>query len=210
MAICHSEFFQMIYFRAGRVNTKTLIYFFVALMLLASCDEPLIPRKKGYLRIEIPAAGYTQFDPQGCPFKFEVSKIAVIEPDTNSLSEPCWWYINYPTLNGQLFLSYKPVKNNFNVFAEDSRALVYKHTQRANAINEEMVSNNYHASGILYNIGGNAASSIQFFMTDSSKHFLRGALYFNSIPNADSLAPVIDYIKKDIDHMLSTLQWKGY
>jgi gliding motility-associated lipoprotein GldD len=208
MAICRSEFFQMTSFQIKRASTVKFFYFFVAAVLFSSCEEASVPRKRGYLRIEIPDAGYVLFDPAECPFKFEISKLAVAIPDTNSLSESCWWYINYPTLNGQLYVSYKPLKNDFNVFAEDARALVYKHTQRANAINEEVIANNYHASGMLYDIGGDAASSIQFFMTDSSKHFLRGALYFNTLPNSDSLAPVIEYVKKDIDRMLSTLQWK--
>jgi gliding motility-associated lipoprotein GldD len=184
-----------------------LLSFFVV-SFLSSCDEPSLPHKKGYLRIEIPDSKYTLFDPPGCPFKFEVSNYATVLPDTNSLAEACWWYINYPNFNGQVFLSYKMVNNNFDVFAEDARTLVYKHTQRANSIDEEMVSNNFHASGIIYNIGGNSASSIQFYMTDSSKHFLRGALYFNAAPNSDSLAPVIAFVKKDIDHMLASLQWK--
>jgi gliding motility-associated lipoprotein GldD len=198
----------MTFFPIKSVNIRKVFYSLFAVMLFSSCDEAPVPHKKGYLRIEIPPAEYVLFDPADCPFKFEISKLAVVIPDTNSLSEPCWWYINYPTLNGQLFLSYKPVKNDFNAFAEDARSLAYKHTQRANAINEEMIINNYHAAGVLYDIGGNAASSIQFFMTDSSRHFLRGALYFNSIPNSDSLAPVIEYVRKDIDRMLSTLQWK--
>ncbi len=195
-----------------KIPQKLFLRYFLLCLLavsfLASCDEPSLPHKKGYLRIEIPDSKYTLFDPPGCPFKFEISNYATAVPDTNSLAEACWWYINYPTFNGQIFLSYKTVNNNFDVFAEDARTLVYKHTQRANAIDEELVSNDFHASGIIYNIGGNSASSIQFYMTDSSKHFLRGALYFNSVPNSDSLAPVIAFVKKDIDHMLSSLQWK--
>ena len=114
----------------------------------------------------------------------------------------------YPTLNAQIFLSYKSINNNFNTYAEDARTLVYKHTQRANSINEEMITNANHASGILYSIGGDAASSVQFFMSDSTDHFLRGALYFNAVPNSDSLAPVIAYIKNDMSRMLATMKWK--
>jgi gliding motility-associated lipoprotein GldD len=192
------------------VRRKSLI---VLLSLFAaffiSCDDAPAPRKKGYLRIELPQPSYKLFDPPGCPFTFEISQLAVPVRDTNSLSEPCWWYINYPTLNGQIFLSYKPINNNYSQFAEDARTLVYKHTQRANSIDEEMIANNYHGSGILYSIGGDAASSVQFYISDSSRHFLRGALYFYSRPNSDSLAPVIQYIKQDINRMLATLQWKN-
>ncbi|MEP7263961.1 MAG: gliding motility lipoprotein GldD [Bacteroidota bacterium] len=184
-----------------------LVIVFYACLFYA-CDETAIPHQKGYLRLELPPAKYKVFDPEGCPFKFEVSEKATLVPDTNSLSESCWWYINYPSFNAQIFLSYKTIDNNFSAYAEDSRTLVYKHTQRANSIEEEFIKNDFHASGILYSIGGDAASSVQFYMSDSSKHFLRGALYFNSAPNSDSLAPVIQYIKKDIDRMLATLQWK--
>jgi len=177
-------------------------------VLFISCDEESVPRKRGYLRIEIPESGYQPFNPESCPFSFEISKLAVAVPDTNSLAEPCWWYIMYPTLNAQIFLSYKAINNNFNTYAEDARTLVYKHTQRANSINEEMITNANHASGILYSIGGDAASSVQFFMSDSTDHFLRGALYFNAVPNSDSLAPVITYIKNDMSRMLATMKWK--
>ena len=192
-------------------NVKSLpsyICFIIISFILSGCDEPSVPHQHGYLRIELPAHSYQAFDPVSCPFRFEIAKLAEAVPDTNRLSETCWWYINYPSMNGKVYISYKSIHNDFNKFAEDARTLVYKHTQRANAINEDLISNDYHASGILYDIGGDAASSIQFFMTDSTKHFLRGALYFNSVPNSDSLAPYISYIKADVEHMLATLQWK--
>lgn len=100
------------------------------------------------------------------------------------------------------------MNGNLNAYTEDARTLVYKHTQKANGINEQLIQNNFHVGGILYEIGGEAASSIQFFMTDSTHHFLRGALYFNVVPNSDSLAPVVSYMKKDMEHLLGTLQWK--
>jgi gliding motility-associated lipoprotein GldD len=195
---------------------KFMKHFTAALMLLCffACNETELPRKRGYLRIELPQHQYKVFDPQNCPFSFEVSSLATAYADTNALSEPCWWYIKYPSLNGEIYISYKPVKGDFAPYAEDARTLVYKHTQRASAINESMVTNDHHASGIVYEIGGDdeiggdAASAVQFFMTDSVHHFLRGALYFNNVPNSDSLAPVVKYIRQDIDRMLATLQWK--
>lgn len=192
------------------VDTLKIKWLFLLLvsLILPSCDDPALPRQRGYLRLELPAATYKEFDPVNCPFAFQINKIAEAVPDTNDLAEPCWWYIDYPSLNGKIYISYKVVKDDFAIFAEDARTLVYKHTQRASAIKEELISNETGASGILYEIGGNAASAIQFFMTDSSKHFLRGALYFNSVPNSDSLAPVISYIKADIEQMLTSLKWK--
>ena len=177
-------------------------------LFFAACDEPVIPHQRGYLRIELPKHIYKNFEPVGCPFGFEISSLAEAVPDTNRLSEHCWWYIDYPQQNAKIYVSYKSINNDFNKYAEDARTLVYKHTQRANSINENFISNNNNGYGILYDIGGDAASSLQFFMTDSTKHFLRGALYFNSAPNSDSLAPYIQYIHEDVEHMLATLKWK--
>lgn len=191
------------------MKLKDLFFYLIIVLVVAvtGCDETHVPRPRGYLRIELPKHEYQSLD-SNCPFWFDMSKLAIAVPDTNSLAEPCWWYIFYPKLNAELYLTYKPVNNNFSRFAEDTRTLVYKHTQRANAINETLISNAYQASGILYEIAGDAASAYQFFVSDSSRHFLRGALYFNSVPNSDSLAPVIKYMKEDIEHMLATLQWK--
>ena len=191
------------------MKTQSLIYSaIIVCILITGCDEPSIPHQRGYLRIELPAHTYSEFNPADCPFRFEISALAEAVRDTNGLAESCWWFINYPKLNGKIYISYKPVANDLNRFTEDAHTLVYKHTQRANAINENLISNEFHASGILYEIGGDAASSIQFYMTDSAKHFLRGALYFNTAPNSDSLAPSIQYIHADIVHMLATLRWK--
>ena len=195
-------------FLVNDVMSVRLFLLLIITVIFISCDEPALPRQRGYIRLELPSATYKEFDPANCPFSFQINNIAEAVPDTNALAEPCWWYINYPSLNGKIYISYKAIKNDFSAFAEDARTLVYKHTQRASAINEELISNEYGASGILYEIGGNAASAIQFYMTDSSKHFLRGALYFNSVPNSDSLSPVISYAKADIEQMLSSLKWK--
>lgn len=181
--------------------------FFLFLFLIA-CDENPTPKPRGYYRITLPEHQYKVFDPVDCPFRFEIPSGAQPLRDTNDLSEPCWWYITFPQLNANIYLSYKKVQGDLNNYTEDARTLVYKHTQKANGINEQLVINQKGASGMLYDIGGEAASSVQFFMTDSTHHFLRGALYFNVVPNSDSLAPVITYLKKDIEHLLGTLEWK--
>ena len=115
----------------------------------------------------------------------------------------------YPTYNARIYFSYKQINNNFQEIAEDSRNFVYKHAFKADAI----IENPYEDSdknvyGMLYEIKGNTASSVQFLVTDSTQHFLRGALYFNNHPNKDSLAPVISYISEDIRHMIETLRWE--
>jgi len=117
--------------------------------------------------------------------------------------------IVFPGLNGTIHLSYFNVNNNINDLLEDNRKLVYKHTIKADAINEVYYNDTLKAVyGVLYEIKGNAASSVQFYATDSVRHFLRGSLYFNNVPNKDSLAPVIKFVEKDIDHLMKTLSWK--
>ena len=99
--------------------------------------------------------------------------------------------------------------NDLAAFAEDSRDLVYKHTIKANAIDETVIHTHNKVYGVMYDIGGNAASNFQFYATDSVRHFIRGSLYFNAAPEADSLKPVVDFIKKDVKHLIQTLQWKN-
>ena len=178
-------------------SMKILLTELLLLLLIGCTDDIVTPKPRGYYRITLPEHHYTRFDPLDCPFTFEIPEIAKPFRDTNDLSEPCWWYITFPSLNANIYLTYKKMQGDLNAYTEDARTLVYKHTQKANAINEQVINNNFGASGILYDIGGDAASSIQFFMTDSTHHFLRGALYFNVIPNSDSLAPVVQYLKKD-------------
>ncbi len=182
------------------------------LFVFAACnsESDYSPRPRGYYRIELKPHTYKSFVPADCPFQFEIPEpaFAIPDTDTNTYAEKCWYYILMPEINAQLYLTYKEVDNNFDKYAEDTRTLVYKHTARASSIDEEIVSFNRGVSGVIYEIGGDAASSLQFFVTDSTKHFLRGALYFNSAPNADSLKPVLDYARTDIRQMLQTLNWK--
>ena len=192
------------------MNFKQLVVLvFLAMVIIACCDneDSGVPKPKGYYRITLPAHAYKEFKPANCPYSFDISTTSVAIPDTNSLSEPFWYYIVMPKLNGQIYLTYKKLNGDFNRYAEDTRTLVYKHTSRASSINESVLKVNDNVGGILYEIGGDAASPIQFFVTDSTSHFLRGALYFNSAPNADSLAPAIKYAKEDIMKMIGTLKW---
>ena len=184
-----------------------LVFLAVALVSCGDNEDNSVPKPKGYYRITFPAHAYKEFKPANCPYSFDISTNAVAIPDTNGLSEPFWYYIVMPKLNGQIYLTYKKLNGDFNKYAEDTRTLVYKHTSRASSINESVLKVNDNVGGILYEIGGDAASPIQFFVTDSTNHFLRGALYFNSAPNADSLAPAIKYAKEDIMKIIITLKW---
>ncbi len=146
---------------------------------------------------------------QSVPYTFEYPSYGKIVPDTDYITEPCWINIDFPEFDGKIHISYKEVNQNLNDFIEDSRTLTYKHTIKAEAIKETVYTNpERKVHGILYDIKGNAASSIQFYLTDSNAHFLRGALYFNVQPDRDSLAPVISFIREDIIHMVESFAWK--
>ncbi|MFM9055552.1 MAG: gliding motility lipoprotein GldD [Bacteroidota bacterium] len=183
--------------------------FFACVIWFTSCKEEVnVPRPRGYLRIELPVTRFNSFDPASCPFKFDIPDYAIPVEDTNALAEPCWWYLVMPKFNAQLYLTYKPVKGDFAKYLEDTHTLVYKHTSRASSIDEQVVAFRPGVGGVLYTLGGEAASATQFFVTDSVNHFLRGALYFNTAPNADSLAPVQEHIRNDVLTMLKSLEWK--
>lgn len=172
------------------------------------CTSDYTPKPNGYLRIDLPEKAYQKYD-SDCPFTFEYPKYATITIDHDRNAEPCWINIEIPVLRAKIHCSYKKVSNNVAKFLEDARTLAYKHTLKADAINEKLFENaEKKVYGTMYDIKGNAASSVQFYVTDSLHHFLRGALYFNSEPNKDSLAPAINFIHQDIERLISTFQWK--
>jgi gliding motility-associated lipoprotein GldD len=182
----------------------------ILFLSLMCCKPHYTPKPAGYLRIDFPEKVYQIYN-SSCPYTFEYPLYGKIVPDTSKIAEPCWVNIEFPQFAGKIHISYKPVKNNVNIYMEDSRTLAYKHTVKADAIRETLYNDeNRKVYGLLYEIKGDAASSVQFYLTDSTRHFLRGSLYFNVQPNADSLAPVIDFFLEDIMHLIETLEWKNY
>lgn len=179
------------------------------MLLFCSCNENYSPKPRGYFRIDFPEKKYIHYSSAECPFSFSIPEYAYVEKDSNRGAEHCWMYVVFPKLNGQLYLTYKELKNDLFTYTEDSRNLVYRHTVKADAIDENrIVIADKNIYGMQYEIGGNAASNIQFYLTDSVHHFLRGSLYFYALPQSDSLAPVIAFVKKDIDEMIKTFRWK--
>jgi gliding motility-associated lipoprotein GldD len=175
--------------------------------LVISCNETYTPKPRAYFRIEFPEKTYTRFENDG-PCTFEIPKYSFIQKDTSKNAEDNWNNLVFPQLKGKLYLTYKELNNDLSKYMEDSRTLAYKHTIKADAITEQVfIDPEKRIYGILYEIKGNAASPYQFFATDSTKHFLRGSLYFNVYPNKDSLAPVFDFIKPDIIHLIETIEW---
>ncbi len=184
-----------------------LLFFLVSIVVMQSCTQSYVPKPKAYPKINFPDKNYIVFS-DNCPFEFEVPDYAQIAKESND----CWQNIHFEPFNATLFLSYFSL-NNQNTLAElseDSRALVFKHSVKASSINEVLVNNEkVNVFGKVYFIGGNTASSLQFYLTDSTNHFLRAALYFNSEPNIDSIRPVLEYINKDVEHLINTIQWKN-
>ncbi|MBA3648881.1 MAG: gliding motility lipoprotein GldD [Chitinophagales bacterium] len=190
------------------------ITFFIIVLNLAGCRSDYSPKPRGYFKIALPQRGYQHFNNSECPFSFDYPKYGKINRDTIFFDtipdNPCWLNISFPLLNGNLYLSYKRIggKNSLDRLINDSHELTYKHTVKADYINENLLSTPNHVHGILYEVGGNAASEIQFFVTDSVEHFLRGSLYFYNTPNADSIAPAVNFLKPDIIELIRTLRWK--
>jgi gliding motility-associated lipoprotein GldD len=178
-------------------------------ILLHGCEEEYAPKPRGYFRIDFPEKTYVKFD-TAYPYSFEYPNYAKVIPDTRPTSEPYWINIDFPRYRGRIHISYKPVNENLTEFLEDSRTFVVKHIPKADAIDDSLIYRpEDRVYGLVYYIeGSQAASPCQFFVTDSSSRFLRGALYFNVQPNNDSLAPVIDFIREDIRHILKTFRWK--
>ncbi|MFI5151431.1 MAG: gliding motility lipoprotein GldD [Bacteroidia bacterium] len=180
------------------------------LMSLSSCggDSEFSPKPKGYFRIDLPEKSYRLYDKE-CPFTFEYPKYGYIEEDKERLAEPCWLNYRFPRFGATLHLSYKALSGNADNYIKDSWDLAQKHIAKASAMDNMEIGNKMdRVFGLVFNIEGNAASPLQFYLTDSIHHFIRGALYFNAVPNKDSIAPVFAFIREDIQHMITTFRWK--
>jgi len=183
--------------------------FFFLLLLVSSCNDNYAPKPRGYFRIDLPERSYQVFDTT-FPYTFEYPGYADIVADCSRMAEPFWINIRYKQFNATLHFSYKVVNGNLAKYLNDAHTLVDKHIPKANSISQRAYADPAHrVFGLVYDIrGADAASPYQFYLTDSVSEFVRGALYFNHIPNNDSLAPVIDFLEKDVEHMISTFRWK--
>lgn len=182
-----------------------LLFLFSAI----SCKQEYIPKPHGFFRIDFQEKSYHKFDSVGLPFNFEIPDYSKIVPDDERHAEPFWLNLRIPAHRAELNLSYKKIENNLGQLTEDSRKLAYKHDVKADAINEKIYVNPAKkVYGTIYLIDGNAASPLQFYLTDSTRNFLRGALYIREVPNIDSLRPVIDFLTPDIIRLIETTEWK--
>jgi gliding motility-associated lipoprotein GldD len=172
-----------------------------------SCKEISTPKPQGYFRIDFPEKKYIPFV-SDCNFSFDVPSYVYVKKVTDDYSEPCWYTITFTRFNASIYITYKPLKNNLSVHVEDIRAIAYKHIVKADDIIETLIAQpQHHVYGILYDITGNTASAVNFYITDSISGFLSGSLYFNVRPNKDSLAPAIDFFRKDILQLINSFKW---
>jgi gliding motility-associated lipoprotein GldD len=202
----------------GETSMRWPFLIFVAVLFITACsgEADYAPKPRGYYRINFPERTYQQYTSNN-PFTFEYPKYAVMERDT--LSHPSDKLVNmqtllnmqFPQFKATLHLSYETIPNKkiFDELVEDAHKFAFKHTVKASSIDEGIIRYpDRKVYGIYYTIDGNAASSVQFYLTDSVKNYLRGALYFNSEPRLDSIQPVLNFVKQDVDRMIKSFKWK--
>ncbi|MBN8858751.1 MAG: hypothetical protein J0H29_10210 [Sphingobacteriales bacterium] len=200
-------------------------------LLIFSCNSNYTPRPKGYFAIPFPEHQYRSFDRPGFPYRFEYPVYSSIMRDSSYFdpSQDSAYSVNVdiPTFNARIYLSYKTIGgrsvyrlktedgykdstslNTFDNLRDDAYKITFKHTSKATSIEDSAFVTPNGIGGVFFTVGGNAATGKQFFVTDTSRHFLRGALYFNATPNEDSLRIVYDFLQKDMEHMVNTLRWK--
>lgn len=192
------------------MQNRGIIFIFLFVIGLAGCDKHYTPKPKGFNRIELPSHQYQSL-PDSFPYTFEYSRHAEIREPDSYQSEPFWVRLYYPENHASIEVTYKPVMNERKLLKEyldDAHSLTAKHQVKAHSIRENIIRTPNGHTATVAELQGEVPSQFQFHVTDSSRHFLRGALYFRTATQNDSLAPVIDYVKKDIIHMLNTLKWK--
>jgi gliding motility-associated lipoprotein GldD len=201
-------------------------------LFLFSCNSQFTPKPREYFRISFPERKYQAFDQPGYPYSFEYPVYGHIGKDSTLFDDnpdnPFWINIDFPEFNGRIYLSYKTiggksiykvktdkgykdslVLNTFDGLKDEAFKMTFKHSLKASSIDDSSFATPNNISGVYFTVGGNAATANQFYVTDSTRHFLRGALYFDAAPNADSLAPVNEFLREDLKHMIQTFRWKN-
>ena len=189
------------------------LFFLLLIMAFLSCNSPYIPKPSAYFKIGLPAKKYLVFNEPGYPYSFEYPVYASIVKDSSffdSIPEnPYWINIDFPKFAGRIYISYKDVgKYKLSTLINDAYSMTGKHTSRASGINDSLITTPNGVHGVFFSVEGDVATADQFFLTDSTKHFLRGALYFDATPNEDSLLPVNAFLAADMKHLINTLRWK--
>jgi len=193
-----------------------LIFSLLFILILQSCEEQIFtPKPRAYPKIDFPEKAYEAFNESACDFKFEVPNYVDVKQDSNFFDEkplhPCWYDLDIPQLNCRIYLSYAvPGEGkSFDELRADAFELANKHNVRASYIDEFPVKTPNDVEGIVFDFEGPSATPFQFYLTDSlHTHFLRGSLYSNSRVRPDSIAPVYDFLKADVMHLINTFEWE--
>lgn len=178
--------------------------------LFVSCTKPSVPKEYGYFRIDLPEHTYTYYDGNqdgvpALPYSFLLSSSAEVHPHEGGAY---WIDILYPQWNAKVHCSYRPIQGNLKELSDDAMEFVYKHTIKASAIPERAYSNpEAGVYGLTFDFAGNTATTMQFVLTDSVKHFFRGAVYFSNVPNEDSIAPVAAFVREDMLNLIESFRW---
>ncbi len=181
---------------------RRILVVMISLMAFWSCKDDVLPKPKGYLSLSYAPANYEELTVKR-PYSFLVSDKAELKKEKNN-----WLKIKYPKLKASIDITYRPVDGNLKELLMESEKLVYKHAVKAEQIvPKDYVNEEHRVFGSLHEITGNAASQIQFHITDSTRNFIKGSLYFYTKPNYDSVLPAVAYIKKDIMKLMETLEW---
>nr|WP_294906979.1 hypothetical protein [uncultured Lacibacter sp.] len=197
------------YFVLRTFYVLSLFSFFIA------CNSDPRPRPKGYFQIDYPEKKYVLFDEPGYPYTFEYPVYGKVLKDSTFFDDkpenPYWVNLDFPEFAGRMHISYKTIggTNKFDVLVQDAFKMTSKHSLKATSIDEIPVKGGADVNGFIFDVGGNAATGKQFFVTDSTRHFLRGALYFDATPNYDSIKPVEQFLYKDMQHLIETLKWRN-
>lgn len=193
----------------------SLILFFFLFLLACSQGDVTVPKPRIYPKVIYPKKSYEVFELQKCPFRFEIPSYARAERDTLFFDEKppndCWLNILFPDFNGQLYCSYYPVKKpaDLDKLIADGHKISSKHIVRADYIDELTISKpDKNVMGVLFDVQGAAASGLQFYLTDSKKHFFLASLYFNTEVRPDSIKPIFEFVRNDVLHLIETFEWK--
>ena len=182
-------------------------------LLFAACNSNYVPKPRGYFKIDFPEKKYQVFDKSGYPYTFEYPVYANVLKDSTffgDVTENPWWInIDFPQFQGRIYISYKQIgKNKFDDLLNDAFKMTNKHSTKAASIEDSLIATPNNIHGLFFNVGGDVATANQFFLTDSTAHFLRGSLYFNVTPNADSLNIVNSFLVDDMRHLINTFKWR--
>jgi len=196
----------------SRLESEIIVRCFallLAILALVGCEPQYLPKPLGYNRLILPEHAYTTL-PDTLPYMFEYSRAATLLADTSRIHEKFWIEIYYPEMKSNIHITYKAIQNKklLKEYLDDSYTLTAKHQVKAYAINEVVTRTPSGKTAVIEELEGEVPSQFQFTITDSAKNFMRGALYFNTKVANDSLAPAIEYMKKDIMQLINTLQWK--